>query len=117
MKALVQNIEDLSQRVGSRCEAHGSLRHAHNGRISQWIAATAAGQRASRFRAGLPVCVTDPSYLDAAIELCGRPDVIIATFGDLVRVPGTDTSLERERAAGANVRIVYSAKRRAGAGA
>ncbi len=52
--------------------------------------------------------MTDPSYLDAAIELCGRPDVVIATFGDLVRVPGTDTSLERERAAGANVRIVYS---------
>jgi hydrogenase expression/formation protein HypD len=58
---------------------------------------------------GCPVCVTDPSYLDAAIELCGRPGVIVATFGDLVRVPGTDSSLERERASGASVRIVYSA--------
>jgi hydrogenase expression/formation protein HypD len=57
---------------------------------------------------GCPVCVTDPSYIDAAIDLAGHPSVIIATFGDLVRVPGSDSSLERERAAGANVRIVYS---------
>jgi hydrogenase expression/formation protein HypD len=57
---------------------------------------------------GCPVCVTDPSYIDAAIDLAGHPDVILATFGDLVRVPGSDSSLEQERAAGASVRIVYS---------
>jgi hydrogenase expression/formation protein HypD len=57
---------------------------------------------------GCPVCVTDTNYLDAAIELALRPGVIITTFGDLVRVPGSETSLERERAAGAQVRIVYS---------
>jgi hydrogenase expression/formation protein HypD len=57
---------------------------------------------------GCPVCVTDTNYIDAAIELCRRPDVIVATFGDLLRVPGSETSLERERAAGANIRIVYS---------
>lgn len=57
---------------------------------------------------GCPVCVTDTNYLDAAIELARRPGVIIATFGDLVRVPGSESSLERERAAGADVRVVYS---------
>lgn len=57
---------------------------------------------------GCPVCVTDPSYIDAAIDLAGRPGVLVATFGDLVRVPGSDSSLEQERAAGADVRIVYS---------
>lgn len=57
---------------------------------------------------GCPVCVTDTNYLDAAIELCRRPDVIVTTFGDLLRVPGSESSLEHERAAGANVRIVYS---------
>jgi len=57
---------------------------------------------------GCPVCVTDTSYLDAAIELARRPDVIVTTFGDLVRVPGSESSLERERAAGAAVRVVYS---------
>ena len=57
---------------------------------------------------GCPVCVTDTNYIDAAIELARRPGVIVATFGDLVRVPGSDSSLERERAAGAQVRVVYS---------
>ena len=57
---------------------------------------------------GCPVCVTDTSYIDAAINLCRRPNVIIATFGDLLRVPGSESSLERERASGAQVRIVYS---------
>jgi hydrogenase expression/formation protein HypD len=57
---------------------------------------------------GCPVCVTDTNYLDAAIELARRPGVIVATFGDLVRVPGSESSLEQERAAGAQVRIVYS---------
>ncbi|MGD0016270.1 MAG: hydrogenase formation protein HypD [Verrucomicrobiia bacterium] len=60
---------------------------------------------------GCPVCVTDTNYIDAAIALCRRPGVMITTFGDLVRVPGsspTVSSLERERAAGADVRVVYS---------
>jgi hydrogenase expression/formation protein HypD len=57
---------------------------------------------------GCPVCVTDTNYIDAAIELCRRPYVVVATFGDLLRVPGSESSLERERAAGANVRVVYS---------
>jgi hydrogenase expression/formation protein HypD len=57
---------------------------------------------------GCPVCVTDTNYIDAAIGLCRRPNVIVATFGDLMRVPGSESSLERERAAGAHVRIVYS---------
>jgi len=57
---------------------------------------------------GCPVCVTDTSYIDAAIELARRPGVVVTTFGDLVRVPGSESSLERERAVGADVRVVYS---------
>ncbi|MCS7049013.1 MAG: hydrogenase formation protein HypD [Verrucomicrobiae bacterium] len=57
---------------------------------------------------GCPVCVTDTNYIDAAIELTRRADVTVATFGDLLRVPGSDTSLEQERAVGGDVRIVYS---------
>ncbi|NQU11842.1 hydrogenase formation protein HypD [bacterium] len=57
---------------------------------------------------GCPVCVTDAGFIDAAIELARRPGVIVATFGDLVRVPGSESSLEQERAAGAPVRVVYS---------
>ena len=58
---------------------------------------------------GCPVCVTPDDFVDRAIAIARRPDVIIATFGDLLRVPGTESSLERERARGADIRVVYSA--------
>lgn len=58
---------------------------------------------------GCPVCVTPLSYMDQAIELSRRPGTIITTFGDLVKVPGSFSSLEHERAAGADIRVVYSA--------
>lgn len=58
---------------------------------------------------GCPVCVTAQNEIDAFIELAGIDDVIVATFGDLLRVPGTDSSLQKERANGRDVRIVYSA--------
>ncbi len=58
---------------------------------------------------GCPVCVTPDEFVDRAIAIARRPDVIIATFGDLLRVPGTESSLERERARGADIRVVYSA--------
>lgn len=57
---------------------------------------------------GCPVCVTSPAQMDAAIALARHKGALIATFGDMVRVPGTSSSLERERAAGADVRVVYS---------
>ena len=57
---------------------------------------------------GCPVCVTPTGDIDAVISLCGRKDAIIATFGDLVRVPGSSGSLQSRRAGGADVRVVYS---------
>ncbi len=58
---------------------------------------------------GCPVCVTPNHYLDKAMA-CGRmPGVILATFGDMMRVPGSSSTLEREKAAGQDVRVVYSA--------
>ena len=57
---------------------------------------------------GCPVCVTPQSYIDAALELASRSDVIIATFGDMMRVPGKKSSLLKKKADGADVRIVYS---------
>ncbi|MDD5136512.1 MAG: hydrogenase formation protein HypD, partial [Candidatus Omnitrophica bacterium] len=47
-------------------------------------------------------------FIDKAIEISRRDDVIIATFGDMFRVPGSRSSLEKERAAGASVKAVYS---------
>jgi hydrogenase expression/formation protein HypD len=57
---------------------------------------------------GCPVCVTDQGEIDAFIALARQKDVIVATFGDLLRVPGSDSSLERERAEGRDIRVVYS---------
>ena len=57
---------------------------------------------------GCPVCVTPVSYINAALELARHPKTIIATFGDMIRVPGTESSLQREKAMGADIRIVYS---------
>lgn len=59
---------------------------------------------------GCPVCVTSQGYLDLACDLAAEPDVTICTYGDMVRVPGTETSLEQLRARGARVHVVYSAR-------
>ena len=57
---------------------------------------------------GCPVCVTDQSDLDAFLALGTEPGVVLVSFGDMLRVPGTHTSLEGLRAQGAEVRVVYS---------
>ncbi|OQY07880.1 MAG: hydrogenase formation protein HypD [Desulfobacteraceae bacterium 4572_123] len=57
---------------------------------------------------GCPVCVTAQREIDAFIELSKLDDVIITTFGDLMRVPGTVSTLQKERADGRDIRIVYS---------
>lgn len=57
---------------------------------------------------GCPVCVTPNEYLDTAIAYSRCPDIIIATFGDMLKVPGSDSSLMLEKARGADIRIVYS---------
>ena len=57
---------------------------------------------------GCPVCVTDESYIDNAIMLADLKDTIITTFGDMMKVPGSSSTLYRERAKGHDIRIVYS---------
>jgi len=59
---------------------------------------------------GCPVCVTSQGYIDAACEVAARPGVTICTYGDMVRVPGRAGSLEQQRAGGAQVTVVYSAR-------
>jgi hydrogenase expression/formation protein HypD len=58
---------------------------------------------------GCPVCVLPIGRIDAAIRLVERPEVTLCTYGDLMRVPGSHgTSLLRAKAAGADIRMVYS---------
>jgi hydrogenase expression/formation protein HypD len=58
---------------------------------------------------GCPVCVTSAADLDKAIAFGKLPGVIVASFGDMIRVPGSRATLQQARADGADVRVVYSA--------
>ncbi|HID68896.1 MAG TPA: hydrogenase formation protein HypD [Desulfobacterales bacterium] len=57
---------------------------------------------------GCPVCVTPSGMIDRFVELAERSDIIITTFGDMIRVPGDNGSLAQARSRGAQVKIVYS---------
>lgn len=57
---------------------------------------------------GCPVCVTPISYVDKAVACTVDPQNIVTTFGDMLRVPGSHSSLMEQRASGADIRIVYS---------
>lgn len=57
---------------------------------------------------GCPVCVTANEDIDVAIAIAQQPDTIVTTFGDMMKVPGSYSSMSREKADGRDVRIVYS---------
>ena len=57
---------------------------------------------------GCPVCVTPLELIDKATEIASRPEVIFCSFGDMLRVPGSRRDLFAVKAAGGDVRIVYS---------
>ena len=57
---------------------------------------------------GCPVCVSPREKVDLAIQLAWQDNVILATFADMIRVPGSRSSLQHEQARGADVRMVYS---------
>jgi hydrogenase expression/formation protein HypD len=57
---------------------------------------------------GCPVCVTPVDYVDKAIEIAGRPGTILCSFGDMLRVPGSDGDLFAAKSRGADIRVIYS---------
>jgi len=57
---------------------------------------------------GCPVCVTPLETIDKALEIASRPDVIFCSFGDMLRVPGSDKDLFQVKSQGGDVRVVYS---------
>jgi len=57
---------------------------------------------------GCPVCVTPLEIIDKALAIAARPDVTFCSFGDMLRVPGSDKDLFRIKSAGGDVRVVYS---------
>ena len=57
---------------------------------------------------GCPVCVTPVELIDKAVEIASRPGTVLCSFGDMLRVPGTSKDLLATKAAGGDVRLVYS---------
>ncbi len=57
---------------------------------------------------GCPVCVTPVEIIDKAVEIASRSRVIFCSFGDMLRVPGSETDLQGVKAQGGDIRIVYS---------
>jgi hydrogenase expression/formation protein HypD len=57
---------------------------------------------------GCPVCVTSNADIDTAIEFARQPEVIVTTFGDMMKVPGSYSSMSGEKGDGRDIRVVYS---------
>lgn len=102
---LIARIEALADRPVSLMEVCGT----HTMAISQFgIRGLIPGAVTLLSGPGCPVCVTPLADIDRMIAIARLDGVIMATFGDMVRVPGSGGSLGRARADGADVRIVYS---------
>ena len=104
-QSLVQKIKNISRKPVRLMEVCGT----HTVSIFRSGIRSILPQNVSLLSGpGCPVCVTDQAEIDAFIELARLDDVIITTFGDLMRVPGSRSSLQKESAAGRDVRVVYS---------
>jgi len=104
-KALAHRIAQHSTKTANLMEFCGGHTHAilRYG-IRQLVPKTVE----LRSGPGCPVCVTASTDLDKAIALAHLPGVIITTFGDMIRVPGSYSSLQKTKAEGADIRVVYS---------
>jgi hydrogenase expression/formation protein HypD len=104
-KKLVARIENLCREPRAFMEVCGT----HTMAISQYgIRGLIPKSLKLLSGPGCPVCVTALSDIDRMIAIAGLNDVIFATFGDMIRVPGSRTSLREARSQGADVRVLYS---------
>ncbi|MFZ9712441.1 MAG: hydrogenase formation protein HypD [Vulcanococcus sp.] len=82
-------------------QTHALLRHGIDQLLAPWVELIHGP--------GCPVCVTSSERIDQALVLAKQPDVILCSYGDMLRVPGTDgRDLLRLRSQGADVRVLYS---------
>lgn len=105
MKALLQNIKNISTKTWNIMEVCGGqtntiVRYGLEELLDPCVRMIHGP--------GCPVCVTPQSIIDDAIEIAENPNVVFCSFGDMLRVPGTDKSLLRVKSEGADVRILYS---------
>ncbi|WP_353684820.1 hydrogenase formation protein HypD [Thermodesulfovibrio sp. 3907-1M] len=108
MKEFVETIEKLSKKIQRQinlmevCGTHtvSIFRHGIRSLIPSNIKLLSGP--------GCPVCVTPIQDIDRMLYIAKQPNVIVTTFGDMMRVPGSDGSLYRAKAEGVDVRMVYS---------
>ena len=103
--ALAQQIRSLSTRPWTLMEVCGGQTHTI---VKQGILDVLGDSVEMIHGPGCPVCVTPLEQIDRALYLAGRPDVIFTSFGDMLRVPGSDCDLFQVRAEGGDVQVVYS---------
>ncbi len=104
-RSLVRQIRATATRTWRLMEVCGGQTHTI---VRQGLDELLAGAVEMIHGPGCPVCVTPLEQIDRAIALASRPDVIFTSFGDMLRVPGSECDLLRVRARGGEVRIVYS---------
>lgn len=104
-RALVRQILDTATRRWVLMEVCGGQTHTI---VKQGLDEILAPAVEMIHGPGCPVCVTSLEQIDKALTLAARPDVLFTSFGDMLRVPGSDCDLQQIRARGGDVRVVYS---------
>jgi len=104
-RGLVASIQKTATRRWTMMEVCGGQTHTI---VKQGLNELLSDQVEMIHGPGCPVCVTPLEQIDKALAIAARPDVIFTSFGDMLRVPGSDCDLQAIRARGGQVRIVYS---------
>jgi hydrogenase expression/formation protein HypD len=104
-RTLVDRIQETATKRWTLMEVCGGQTHTI---VKQGIHEVLAGAVEMIHGPGCPVCVTPLEQIDRALHLAERPDVLFTSFGDMLRVPGSECDLLQIRARGGNVRVVYS---------
>ncbi|TFG48982.1 MAG: hydrogenase formation protein HypD [Gemmatimonadales bacterium] len=104
-RSLVRHIQRTASRPWVLMEVCGGQTHTI---VKQGLDQVLQGAVELIHGPGCPVCVTPLEQIDRALAIASRPDVIFCSFGDMLRVPGSECDLLQIRARGGNVRVVYS---------
>ena len=105
-------VEKLAERIKSRSEGPARFMEVCGGHTmtlhKYGLPDLLPGHTSLISGPGCPVCVSGQGFIGALIELASMPKVTVATYGDLMRIPVGHRTLEKERASGADIRVVYS---------
>jgi hydrogenase expression/formation protein HypD len=104
-RSLVERIKNTATRRWTLMEVCGGQTHTI---VKQGIHEVLSDAVEMIHGPGCPVCVTPLEQIDRALHLASRPDVVFTSFGDMLRVPGSECDLLQIKARGGNVSVVYS---------